>query len=149
MLSGIAHMEQNKLAWVTCHSEATLLGHLCLKTYSFLSYNLLFPQMPSPPTPDLCILVPAPVVRARVLPAFAGLVNCPGTSSFFLSHLGTSQSCFSAGEGGLANRRQPTCLRSAVSDGVKSDTRRLSPARISVPPSSTQPSIWGHTHSWE
>lgn len=132
-------MEQNKLAGVTCHSEATLLGHLCLKTCSFLSYNLLFSQMPSPPTPGLCILGACPVVRARVPSAFAGLANCPGISFFLPKPFGDLPKLL------LSWRRWPcqskATLRPAVSEDVKSDTRWLSPARISVPPPSTQPSI--------
>lgn len=85
MLSGITHMEQNKLAWVTCHSKATLLGHLCFQNM-FLSQNLLSSQMPSPPTPGLYLLVASPVVWVRAPLALAGWADCPGIS-FFLPNL--------------------------------------------------------------
>lgn len=81
-------MEQNQLAWVTCHSEATLLGQLCFKNI-FLSQNLLFPQMPTLPT--LVSWVPAPWVRARTPSAFASPANSPGSSFFSPIFYGTFQ----------------------------------------------------------
>lgn len=66
--------------------------------------------------------VSAPVVRVWGPSAFAGLAHHPGTSFCFPNPCRDLQSCFSAGEGDLANQRQPTGLRLAVREGVKSDT---------------------------
>lgn len=109
MLSGIAHVEQNELAQVTCHSEATLLGHLCFKTCSYLR---IFSPPDAKPFHSWSL---SPGSGPGLLqPLLAWLI-------VQVSPVGIFQICFLAGEGDLANRNQPTDLRPAVSEEVKSD----------------------------
>lgn len=138
-------MEQNQLAWVTCHSEATLLGQLCFKNI-FLSQNLLFPQMPTLPT--LVSWVPAPWVRARTPSAFASPANCPGSSFFSPIFYGTFQIPSQLEKVTLPAEDNPLAWDLPW---VRGSSVTIRPSLHKFLPPRPSPSLtsWNSTHPWE